>query len=266
MRILIALVFALSSASAAAAHEFWISPPEYQIDAGAPVVADVRVGENFKGSAYSYIEARFERFDVVMDGQVLPVPGRTGDRPAMTMALPDEGLAVIVHETTDSSLRYSEFQKFLNFVEHKDFKGVEEAHRARGIPDANFKESYRRFAKSLVAVGHGKGQDTAVGLTIEIVALANPYTDDISQGFPVQVLFEGQPVPDTQVELFARPPEGDVTATLHRTDTDGKVVLPMQSGFEYLVDSVALVPVEADDVAKDVVWHSLWASLTLKIP
>jgi hypothetical protein len=117
----------------------------------------------------------------------------------------EDGLAVLVHETTDSTLTYREFDKFVNFIKHKDFEGLPEAHLARGLPEVGFVESYRRFAKSLIAVGSGAGQDRPVGLEIEIVALSNPYTDDLSEGMAVQVLLNAAPRADVQVEVFSRP-------------------------------------------------------------
>ena len=62
-------------------------------------------------------------------------------------------------------------------------------HAARGLPELAFREAYTRYAKSLVAVGAGKGSDARVGLKIEVVAGANPYTDDLSGAMPVQVFY-----------------------------------------------------------------------------
>ena len=115
-------------------------------------------------------------------------------------------------------------------------------------------------------MGSGAGADRAVGLAIEIVALANPYTDDLSAGLPVQVLLDGAPRAEAQVELFQTAPDGTVTITKHRTDGAGQVTLPMQPGMEYLVDSVVLRALPNDDPAAGPVWHSDWASLTFRTP
>ena len=264
--ILIAHFVFLSSAATALAHEFWISPEVYQYPSGAQLVANIRVGQDFKGGAYSYIPRDITRFDIVVGDEVFAVEGRVGDRPALNMPAPKDGLAIIVHETGDSKLRYTEWQKFVDFVEHKAFPGVLEAHAARGLPEVGFRESYRRFAKALVAVGDGAGADREVGMDTEIVALANPFTDDLSGGMPVQVFFQGAPKSNAQVEMFARGPEGEVVVTIHHADEMGKVTLPMAAGTEYLVDSVSLIPLETDDIVKDPVWHSLWAALTFKTP
>jgi uncharacterized GH25 family protein len=179
----------------------------------------------------------------------------------------EDGLAILVHETTNSTLTYREFDKFINFIEHKDFEGLPEAHRARGLPDVGFVESYRRFAKSLISVGSGAGQDRQVGLEIEIVALSNPYADDLSDGMAVQVYLNAAPRPDVQVEVFSRRTGTKEPAViqLYRTDADGIARFPVLTGHDYMVDNVALRPVEPAG-ADDPVWHSLWANLTFSSP
>ena len=250
---------------AATAHEFWIEPQSYQVPSGGDLVASLRVGESFGGVPQSYLPRNFDRFDMQCDGTMSEVPGRAGDRPAMTVAAPSDGLCVIIHQTRDYRLTYREWQKFVNFVEHKDFEGALEDHAARGLPETGFAELYSRYAKSLIAVGDGAGSDSEVGLLTEIVAEANPYTDDLSDGFPIRVLYNGEPRADAQVELFAKPPEGEVEVTLHRTDAEGRVILPVSPGVAYLADAVVLRPLtpEAD---KGPVWESLWASLTFAVP
>ena len=148
-----------------------------------------------------------------------------------------EGLIVAVHETDDSRLTYTEFAKFEKFVSHKAFPDVIAQHKARGISQEKFIETYRRYAKALIGVGHAKGFDRAVGMKTEIVALANPYTDGVSE-MPVQVLLDGAPRVDAQIELFERDPGGEVNITLHRTDADGKATFPVKPGYAYLVLSL----------------------------
>ncbi len=256
---------ALFFSGVASAHEFWIDPVDYTVASEGALVATLRVGETFAGAEQSYLERNFVRFDMQCDGTLDAVPGRAGDRPALNVAAPRDGLCVIIHQTRDYTLTYNDWQKFVNFVEHKDFAGVLDEHAARGLPETGFVELYSRYAKSLIAVGDGAGSDTEMGLVTEIVAEANPYTDDVAGGFPIRVLYNGKARGDAQVELFARPPEGAVEVTLHRTDAEGRVTLPVQPGYAYLADAVVLRPLEAQ-AEKDPVWESLWASLTFAVP
>ena len=249
------------------AHEFWISPVKYEVSIGEPIEAHFRVGQGFNGSGHSFLRRQTTRHEIVQGSQITPVTGRNGDRPAFRHSGQSNGLAVLVHETTDSSLTYKEYEKFMNFVKHKSFEGQPEAHQARGLPEVGFRESYRRFAKSLIAIGDGAGQDMSVGLDIEIVALTNPYTDDLSNGMHVRVLLMGQPRSNVQVEVFQRAlgETSEVQINLYQTDADGVAKFPITAGQEYMIDSVALIPLDPE-IEGNPVWHSLWANLTFAVP
>ena len=261
-----AIVFVLVSTLPAIGHEFWISPQDYRIESGDSIVADLRVGQNFKGAAFGFIPPNFVRFDLVSGDTVLPIDGRIGDRPALNMASPDDGLWIVVHETTDSLLTWDSWEEFKSFVEHKKLGDTLEQHAARGLSQEGIKERYRRFAKSLIAVGDGAGADREVGLRTEIVAKSNPYTDDLSNGLPILVLLDGASRPNVQVEIFDRAPDGEVSVFTAMTDSVGQANIPVESGHEYLLDVVTMLPIDPVDPEKDPTWESLWASLTFRMP
>ncbi|MGB1234639.1 MAG: DUF4198 domain-containing protein, partial [Planktomarina sp.] len=185
--------------------------------------------------------------------------------PALQLQGAIEGLISLVHETKDNQLTYADWNKFLAFTKHKDFDWAVDQHKARGLPETGFVETYRRHAKSLIGVGAGAGQDMRVGMRLELVALANPYTDDLTDGMPVQVWFQNKPIVDGQVELYERAPDGTVTVTLHRTDAKGVAALPVKAGHIYMADHVVMIPLE-NETLKDPAWHSAWGNLTFKVP
>lgn len=264
------LAFCLGLAAAtgpAAAHEFWIEPLDYRVAADGNLAGHLVNGEEFRGVTYSYLPRRFTRFDLVMGDSASPVEGRLGDKPALDMPAPAEGLAVLGYASTIDVVRYDEFAAFLRFAAHKDFPDMEARHRAAGHPETGFGEAYSRFAKTLIAVGAGAGADRRLGLETEIVALANPYTQDVAAGLPVQVFYGDDIRADAQVELFEKAPDDTVTITYHRTDAEGVALLPVRPGYSYLVDAV-LLRAPAPDLAetRDVVWETLWASLTFAVP
>ena len=265
IRLFASMLVLVWGSAVALAHEFWISPEAYQIAAGDPIVANLRVGEKLTGSAYPFLPRNTERFEIYLNGEQQEVTSRIGDRPALNQPLNGDGLAIVVHETTDLTLTYRKWEKFEAFTNHKGFSWAQDKHRARGLPETGFKEAYRRFAKSLVSLGGGKGEDMTVGLETEIVALANPYSYDLSTGLPVQVLFRGEPRSDVQVEVFERPPDGDVAVSLHQTNEDGIAIIPLDAGTEYLIDAVVMLTVEPEEEGGPV-WRSLWASLTFRAP
>ena len=240
---------------------------KHQIGPDEDIVAAIRVGQNYKGSSFSYLPPQFRRFEFVIGDEIKPVVGTMGDRPAVTMTAPGEGLVVLVHETTDTKLTYSEFQKFEDFVTHKGADWVLEAHAARGLPPERFKEVYSRYAKSLVGVGGSQGQDRAVGLEVEIVALENPYTGEMADGFDVLVLYRGEPWTGAQVEVFEKTAAEEVAVSTLITDGEGRMIVPVKPGHRYMLDAVVLrEPSTELAEATGAVWESLWANLTLEVP
>jgi uncharacterized GH25 family protein len=263
---LLAAIGVLYSAGSAIAHEFWLGPADYTLGIDGEMKVRLFQGVGMKGFPLIYLPADIARFEVIQGDTQRNVIARMGDEPALTMTAGPEGLAVVVHETMDSVVSYTDFAVFQRFVAHKNFTTALADHAARALPETGFKETYRRYAKSLVAVGSGAGADRAVGLKLEIVALANPYTDDINAGMPLQVLLDGKPRVDAQVELFQTATDGTITISLHRTDANGSVTVPVLPGMEYLADNVRLTALPNNDAATGPVWHSDWASLTFRTP
>ncbi|UWQ55649.1 DUF4198 domain-containing protein [Leisingera caerulea] len=244
-------------------HEFWIEPEKYQEVSGAPVVARLHNGQAFNGAEQPYLDHRIARFDVMQGGAAAPYKGRMGDMPAFSAEMAQDGLAVLIHQTQPQTLTYDTWEDFQAFIDHKAFGDIRTRHQDRGLPDAGFSEQYTRYAKSLVAIGDGRGSDAATGLETEIIALANPYTDSLAEGLPVRVLYQGKPRPQAQVEVFAKAPDGSVAVTTRLTDAKGETVVVVTPGHSYLLDAVVLRP--APD-GEDYVWESLWAALTFAVP
>ena len=246
------------------AHEFWISPDQYQVPMGGTIEARLRNGENLEGVELAFFERRAARHSVTVNGQEQAIVARSGDRPAITLTDLPDGLAVIAHETTASRLTYRDWQKFVTFAEHKDFPTALDQHVSRGLSQELFRENYTRHAKALVAVGSGTGADLALGLETEFVALSNPYDDAFDQSFSVRLLYKDAPRAGAQVEIFERAHDGTVSVRFTRTDDTGTATISTQPGHEYLLDAVILRIPEYSGT--DIAWETLWAAMTFAVP
>ncbi|MGR3564225.1 MAG: DUF4198 domain-containing protein [Heliomarina sp.] len=244
------------------AHEFWIAPEDYQVQPGAPLSANLRNGQEFKGINLPYFNRNTERFEIIREGDIEPVTSRMGNIPALETTAGEPGLLVILHETAPATLTYEDWDTFARFIAHKDFGDIESRHTERGLPREGFREIYRRFAKALVAVGDGTGTDSVSGMETEFVALTNPYTNT-DDSISVRLLYQDTPRRDAQVEVFDKAPDDTVTITYLRTDENGEVTVPLTPGHRYLLDAVVLR--EAPQ-GSEAVWESLWAALTFARP
>lgn len=252
--------------SGAQAHEFWIQPHEYRIGQGDALVADVRVGVDFRGNPQAYTPQNYIHFNTSNAGGTQPVEGRVGDMPAVNITPTQSGLQVVSLFSTTSRLTWDDFQKFEAFVALHGMPWVLEEHAARGLPETGFREAYTRFVKTLVAVGEGAGRDHYTGMFFELVAAANPYTDDVSGGMPITVMFKGVPLAGKQVDLFYRNAAGELSRLSVITGRNGRAVVPNLGAGEYMVNAVHMIaPFEADIARTKIVWHSLWGSITYRI-
>ena len=258
-------------AAPAAAHEFWVEPEGYEIPADGMLVADLVNGEDFQGQTLPYLPRSFRHFVITGAGGLTKVAGRTGDIPAVNVTPPAEGLNVIVFASADSTVTYKDWETFLRFIAHKDLGDAAERHDARGLSREDVKEVYSRYSKALVAVGDGAGADSRTGLETELVALTNPYTDDVSGGMRLQLFYGSEVRADAQVEIYERPLKSEDLEELNvftvRTDAEGVATVPVKPGFEYMADAVVLrEPDPAKAEATGAVWESVWANLVWSVP
>ncbi len=261
-----ALILALVAAPANA-HELWIEPLQYQISPDGTLEADIVNGQEFSGAKQPFLPQRFVNFLLFVGEDVARVSGRPGDRPALNQPPLAEGLNIAGYQANTATVTYENWEKFQKFVDHKDLGDVLSRHRARGLSENGFKEVYSRYSKTLVGVGNSVGTDLRLGLETEIVALDNPYTDDLSGGMRVQVFYRENTRPDTQVEVFEKAPNGSVNITLYRTDANGIATFPVRPGHEYMTDAVVLrVPSQQLQDVSASVWETLWANLTFAVP
>ncbi|HGG05699.1 MAG TPA: DUF4198 domain-containing protein [Aliiroseovarius sp.] len=265
---LLSFVFVLFSSLTAKAHELYLEPLDYQVGPEGRLMINIVNGQKFRGHKLPYLPQVAVRFDMAGPEGVVPVVSRAGDTPAVDMQVPAQGgLLVFIYHARNATLTYNDAEKFWDFVEHKDLPVTRAEHAARGLPESGFKEVYSRYSKTLVAVGDGAGQDRNFGLLTEIVALANPYTDPVDNGLPVQLLYQGVPRANEQLEVFDKDPAGEVTITRLRTDDDGILNVPVTPGHSYMLDAEVLRlpdPALADETGAS--YESLWANLTFAVP
>ena len=259
------IFLALWSPSAGYSHEFWIAPQKYQVETGQDIAAHFVNGQNFRGGTLAWFNNRVARADVRLGNSTQKLSGRSGDIPAIQTEVEGEGLVTLAVETPFTSLTYREVEKFANFVNHKDLK-VDPA--AQQYP---FKEAYSRHAKALIKLGHGRGSDAAMGLEIEFVALENPYTDNVSDGMDVQLLYKNKPRANAQVEVYELNSKNSVNLVVYRTDSNGKATIKVRPGHRYLVDSVVLRDPSAETLkrftgGKKIAYETVWAALTFEVP
>lgn len=262
-RIISVLVLLLLS-SAISAHEFWLAPINFKIDVNKELRAHEKVGQDFKGNKYAYLSSSYESLNLTLNGVTTPIKSRLGDLPAVSELVKEEGLAVLSAVTTSSDVKYETWEKFSNFIKSKGLDWVLDEHNKRNLPEKDFVELYRRYAKSLVKVGHGKGNDSALGLEFEWIIETNPYTTK-EKAIKAQLLWKGSPHASAHVSVFNRIGDKLIKSEL-TTDNEGRVEIPRTKGGLFLLNAVQMIkaPIKMQN-EKNAVWESLWASMTYEL-
>jgi uncharacterized GH25 family protein len=246
----------------AAAHEFWIEPKAFSVQPGASIVADLKVGQNFRGDTYPYLKSQFVSFRVSDRSGARDVKGDEGDIPAVNIRSAVKGLHVISYLATAHRLDFDKWEDFVEYVEYEGLGWVAEAHKRRGLPESGFAEDYVRCAKALVQVGEPSAmdRDLATGMPLELIADQNPYAAPTPSELPVILLWRGKPIGDIQIRVFQD--NGTVTDTTTRTNPDGKAVISLQGGGRFLLNAVHMQEAPPE---RDTKWESYWASLTFEV-
>jgi uncharacterized GH25 family protein len=252
----------------AQAHEFWIEPQAFRVEAGAGIRADLKTGQDFKGNVFPYLRDRFVAYRLTGRSGTDDVSRYDGASPSLDVAAAQPGLNIVSYHSTADRLIYRDWEKFTAYAEYEGLDDAVAEHRARGLPEVDFSETYIRCAKALIQVGPATEQDRdrPIGMPLELVAQQNPYADEAGGGLAVQLLWRGTPLGDVQVAIF-QDRNGDgangVSRRVVRTDADGMAVIALDGGGRFLLNAVRLQP--ADPASGDE-WESHWASLTFAVP
>lgn len=257
----------IGPASAARAHQFWLSPSIYSGAPCRPIAVGAFAGTGFRGEGKPWSPDHAVRF-LVRAGRVLDLApaAAPGDFAWARFAPSDAGGAMLAFESTFTPIELpaAAFDRYL------EEEGLMAARRARagmpaGIPG---RERYRRCAKAWLGGADDRRANTPLGLPLEIVPGAAP---GAAARLLVRVLRGGRPLAGALVQAWRAPlgpgavprdaSERDSAGVVWKGRTDGRglVVVPVAEAGEWLVSAVDMVPssnrVEAD-------WESTWASLT----
>ena len=265
------ILSATLGAAPARAHQFWLSPSSYS---GAPrrvVEVSALAGTGFRGDRIPWSPAHCVRL-VARAAKALDLTraASIGDPVWARFAPIDDGGTMLAFESNFTPIELPAAQ-FNAYLEDEGLTGPLDA-RHRGPAARPGRERYRRCAKAWLS-----GRDLAravvpVGLPLEVVPQTLPGSDP---QLPLIVLWSGRPLAGALVKSWRAPlgageePTDGATrdsvgvAWQGRTDSHGRVTVPVAAQGEWIVSVVHMVPCPDSSEAD---WESTWASLTFERP
>jgi uncharacterized GH25 family protein len=212
----------LGCSTPAWAHDFWLQPSRYIVAPGAADAMTIQVGHGQFRTRWSGQLERVLRFSAVgpkgeVDLRPALKPDQTRDA---VISFTESGEQMLVFQSNHAtsvlpSIRFNDYLKV---------EGLTPAIQLRartGKTDQPGREIYSRCAKALMQIGpYQQGPKrqvfAPVGLPLEIVPLRDPYGLGPGERLPVQVLYEGRPLPGalvmlTNLEFDGHPVEQNLT-------------------------------------------------------
>jgi len=259
MAMLVYLVMIILPVSVVNAHESWLQPVDYQLPLHTVAKLDVVTGQNFSGHRLSFNPARFARLQSGDEVEIKNISGRLGDLPAVQFQPSNEGLYSIVYQTNGSEIHYDSAEKFRQFAEKEGVEWIIEEHKKRDLPASDFSETFIRYSKTLVAVGHGRGRDRVMGMPFELVALQNPMHPETDQ-LTLRLVWKGK-AESGLLSVYEKTMDREVTLQTFQIAENGEVKIRLQPNRQYLLNTVKMEAV-LNSQEDQPVWRSHWASLT----
>jgi hypothetical protein len=255
-----------AAAPGALAHEFWLMPHAFGIQAGELLRVRTLHGERLDGQTVPRNNAAVARFELVDDTGATPVRGVDGGpesfvRPAGT------GPAVLVYESTEF-VNILPAERFDAYLTEEGLTDALRDRQTRGEQATPGREVYVRCAKSLIAVGPAptpepgvteptRPADRVVGLPLELVLepTENPGPDEPT--VTVRALFNGLPIEGLRVVAASAASPSDLQSTA--TDHAGIARFEGRDAGTWLITALHI---ERTAGRADCDWKSYWASLS----
>lgn len=259
-----ALLFTAATVTAAA-HEFWLLPPQFFVAAGTTLNLKLFVGENFAGERWAGKSNRITRFThyAPPGSQDLRATVAAADtlHPTVTFAQPGTHLVALATNNATITL---EAEKFNSYLKEEGLDNILLQRQQRNALYKPGREAYSRCAKTLVQVGAYSSADTSrawsrlAGLALDLVPEQNPYSLRPGGSLTIRVLADGKPQPNQLVQLWQRSPNQPVKITKLYSNQNGRVLFRLNTAGQYMVSAVRMVPASLPDAD----WQSTWSTLT----
>lgn len=260
--------FCLLGADKAWPRDYWLEAAAQTDSAAAGIVVlHLEAGASLEHAKAETIERRrLERFEDIHGDDRADLMPQVDDAPA-TLDVPMAAAGVhIIAMDRAAALTEITAGDFNRYLQDKGLDAVLQQRQATGEDVQPARERYRRYVKTYVQVGPDDDWDRSseAHQTLEIIPTVNPLDLKAGQHLPLEVRFEGEPLPHAQLTASARMPGGKLALQRVTTDAQGRAVIELHSSGLWLLQSVHMRRAALDDDLVD--WDSYWATCTFLLP
>jgi hypothetical protein len=254
-------------AAGAAAHETWLLPRSFVVEAGESTELLITSGMGFPALASGIDRRRVVDAVLLQDGErqrLVPSRDRVG---ALELtAVPGPGLACAWVQLHPRILEIEEKDSVEHYLD--EIGAPASVRDAWMAGDEEWRESYAKVARSYFRAENGAagvlGDESsddcyasATSARFDILPLTDPTRLAIGDELELQVLFDGQPLAGQAVGLVR---EGAEPVPLVRSDGDGRLFFTVSGPGRHMIYATNLRPASDDDYN----WESDFITLTFE--
>lgn len=255
------LSIVITLVSFAQAHETWIMPAAFEIEAGQELRFNAMSGMEFPKPEGPIRLERIAKAAFRLGAEELELKGLEATKSSLVIrqAFSKSGVATIWLDLKPNKIQLDDetVEEYLDEIDaSKAIRRLWSNQRGK-LP---WNESYTKHAKTFVVVGDASA-DTSwgepVGAALEIVPDSSPFSIRAGQDFPVRVLSDSEPLAGLPIGLLI---EGTTKRVFRVTNEKGEVTLPMNRPGRAMIFGVYL---RFDDEQQK--WISDFCNLTVRI-
>lgn len=232
------LLFLLLSTPAFIVHaqNYFLLPENFYVPKGQKIELRLLQSDDFsKQSDFKFQAAKTAKFDLYQGKKkinLLPMAKDTGA--VISTEAPEEGMALIDMVTTTTSNEMSR-SKFLRGLDEGDPDNI--AEKVKSSNQLYYKETYTSYMKTLLPIGKNSGNiyEKPQGDDFEIVIQQNPYKFNYGDDVTGEILFEGKPLANVEVDLFVRTANGMVFPQKLNSDATGLIYFKLSREGIYIL-------------------------------
>ena len=242
------------------AHEYWIAPSKYLVQASEPFSFNCYVGEDFKPEVWARRKERtllVSRFHLADKTNITP-DFVSNDSVKIPMTLKDPGNYLFALASKPSYIEL-EAKAFNDYLKEDGMNNILDYRISNKLDGKRSREFYQRCAKSLIQVA-GKNDETYklnTGMPLEIIPQENPY--ESNGELEVYFDFKGKPLENYQVRTWCKKNGKLIVKAFHKTNERGIAILPIKESGEWMI---SVVKMELSKVTDKADYESYWGSYT----
>jgi uncharacterized GH25 family protein len=264
MRFILGNLLIVCVATSAAAHDFWLQPPAYQVKIGKPLPITALIGHGDDRGRWEADAKRIIMLKAIgpkgtVDFRDAFQQRRTGSHFAPVFK--EAGVHIIAMQTNLASSTLPP-KRFNDYAVEEGLTPILEHRKTLQMTNMIGREVYSRRAKVLIRVGTATGlpdprSTTIVGLDLEIVPERDPYALGKSRNLPVRVIYQGKPLPGATVKLTNLNSDKKPVSII-KTNDSGRAVFRIPESDAWLLNVVWTKPIIGrPDAEFDTIFSSL---------